>query len=139
MPKDDRYYGSDLNKFIDDKCIHEMTAINIDCVLLRWSKKKLYIIESKHSSEGNMKKGQKDLLYFLTKILKNIIFCKLIDYAGWIFKIYIIIGDEPYTHLRVRDLMENRWFEVKGKYNVIKFLEMEDEEIWNPTCLSFFK
>ncbi|MBA7547061.1 hypothetical protein ES705_39463 [subsurface metagenome] len=131
MPKGDRYYGSDLNKFIDLNCIHGMTCINIDCLLFRRSKKKLYLIESKHSSERIMGKGQRDLLYFLAKILRNIKICNIIEYVGWTFKVYIIIGDEPYDSLTVRDLIENKLFEVTGKDNVIKFLEMEDEEVWH--------
>ncbi|MBA7547892.1 hypothetical protein ES705_40333 [subsurface metagenome] len=138
MPKDERYYGSDLNKFIDDNCIKEMTCINIDCLLLRWSKKKLYIIESKHSSERAMKKGQRQLLDFLAKILRNIKICNIIEYIGWTFKIYIIIGDEPYDCLTVTDLIEDKLFEVTGKDNVIKFLEMEDEEVWNQSIFDLF-
>lgn len=139
MPKNERYYGSDLNKFIDENCTHEMTAINIDCLLLKWSKKKLYILESKHSSERSMRKGQRSLLNFLAKILKNITACNLMEYIGWTFKAYIIIGDKPYDCLTVIDLIENKLFEVTGKDNVIKFLEMEDEEVWHPNHLSTFE
>lgn len=45
------YFGSDLNKFISENCSKEMTAINIDLLLYKRSKKHIRIIESKHENE----------------------------------------------------------------------------------------
>ena len=52
--KDDhelRYYGSDLNKFIANKCTKLMTVNNIDCVQYKSSLGYLRIVESKHPGE----------------------------------------------------------------------------------------
>jgi len=45
------YFGSDLNKFVNENCSKEMTAINIDLLLYKRSKKHIRIIESKHKNE----------------------------------------------------------------------------------------
>ena len=122
MEKNDRYYGSDLNRFVDNNCMHEMTAINVDLMLFRWSKKTFYIVESKHTGEG-MRKGQRQLLEFTAKILK--VSNRLFPFTEWKFGCYIVIGDEPYDSLKVEDLIKKRKFEIIGRKDVIAFLELE--------------
>ena len=102
MINEDRYYGSDLNKFIAKKTSREKTCINIDCVLMKISKRKLRIIESKYSSEniGNqqLKVLQKIFMifelamrsHFFNKYLKN-----------WILDVWIVKGDPPYNEVKI--------------------------------------
>ena len=55
------YYGSDLNKFVNEECSKEMTVINIDMLEYKRSLKKIRIIESKHNNE-RMPKSQEEIL-----------------------------------------------------------------------------
>jgi len=119
--KNDRYYGSDLNKFIDENCTHEMTSINIDCIQYRRSKNKLRIIESKHTNERPMKKGQKELLQLLARIFKylNKIQNKLS------FEICIVRGNDPYQNIEVINLINNKKFNIYGYEKIIKWLQFD--------------
>ena len=114
------YYGSDLNKFIDEKCTHKMTCINIDALIFRRSKNKLRIIESKHLNE-NMKWGQEEVLKLMGKVF------------AWLnrlqekidFSVHIVYGNYPYEKLYIVDLTNIKdGIEYSGE-EVIKYLELE--------------
>jgi len=116
--KGDRYYGSDLNRFVDENCSRTMTAMNIDLIMHKKSKGAIRIIESKHGAEG-MKKGQRDLLNLLGK------HSELIGAAlGGKFEVYIIVGDPPYNKATIINLLNDAQAEV-DKMALIKFLNFE--------------
>ena len=116
--KNENYYGSDLNEFIDLKCTRLMTAMNIDLIMHKKDKGMIRIIESKHSSE-RMKKGQKDLLYLLGRS------SALISSAlGMKFEVYIIYGDKPYNTAKIQNLSDGSDIVIDQKV-LIKFLNFE--------------
>ncbi len=84
----DVYYGSDLNKFVDEKCSHQMTCINIDGLFIKVAKKKLRIIESKHNNE-RMPTSQESALKTLNYIFKN-------SSAKYETEVCKVEGDYPY-------------------------------------------
>ena len=96
---EDRYYGSDLNKFINKNCTKKMTAINIDLLLFRRTKRRLRIIESKHTNEP-MKKGQKEVLRKIAWIFKYVK-----NATGLDLGVYIVTGNQPYNEIDVEDLI----------------------------------
>ena len=74
----DRYFGSDLNKFIHENCRKDMTVNNIDLIMYRHNVKYangravLRIVESKHESERTMSKSQKTVHLTLARYLKGL-------------------------------------------------------------------
>ena len=93
---EERYYGSDLNKFIAENCRLNMTVINID--LMTWDKEKKHIkiIESKHLNETTGK-GQLMLLRTLYKLVKLI--------SGYTIDVVIVRGNPPYNWAYLEDVM----------------------------------
>jgi len=124
---EDRYFGSDLNKFIHEKCTNKMTCINIDCLLLRLSKKRLRIIESKHSLE-KIKNSQLEVLKILFKVFKiaekSKWFKKYFD--GWTFEVWIVIGDDPYEDITIEHPLYEKKYVLTGD-EFIQWLEFELE------------
>lgn len=96
------YYGSDLNEFVDKKCNHEMTAMNIDLIMYKALKKTIRIIESKHFNEG-MKTGQEKLLRLLGRFSNDIS-----KVTGLKFEVYIIYGNPPYEKAKIVRLFDNQ-------------------------------
>jgi hypothetical protein len=116
------YYGSDLNKFIDQNCNREMTVNNIDLIMYKVSKNHIRIIESKHELE-NMPKSQYNLLCKLAE-LRTIGRCT--------FEVYIIKGDPPYLESKIINLSDKKVANVT-KDMLIKFLNFEDVKLtWYP-------
>ena len=93
---EERYYGSDLNKFIAENCRRDMTVINIDLMTWDKDKKHIKIIESKHLNESTGK-GQLMLLKTLYKLVKLI--------TGYTIDIIIVRGDSPYNWAYLEDVM----------------------------------
>lgn len=120
MQKGDRYYGSDLNRFVDVHCSRKMVAMNIDLIIYKnkSGKNHIRIIESKHSSEM-LGKGQYILLKKLT-VLEDII-NTLKDYE---FGVFVIAGDPPYETTRITRLKDNKSI-VVDKEILVKFLNFE--------------
>ena len=118
--KNEHYYGSQLNRFIDEKCSHEQTCINIDCYLVKVSKNRLRFIESKHSAEF-APKSQLTALRILQHIIQSS------GNKQWKVDFYILYGDYPYnTRTQVEDLFEN----TKGmltQNQLIQWLNFEKE------------
>lgn len=77
----ENYYGSDLNKFVAEKCRKDMVVNNIDLIINDYKNGCIRIIESKHSNE-KLQKGQELLLKRLCKI-------------G--IKCYVVYGNFPYN------------------------------------------
>lgn len=105
------YFGSDLNKFINEKCTKQMTAINIDLLMFKRSLKHIRIIESKHDRE-NVPSSQFEVL----KILSTA------DIPGYIFDTYIITGNYPYETTKIYDIKTGETTEVNNA-ELIDFLE----------------
>lgn len=118
MSKDDNYYGSDLNQFVDEYCGHAMTAMNIDLIMHKEYKKSIRIIESKHTGES-MRTGQRKLLKLLADNQD-----KISAAIGYTFEVFVIYGDEPYNKANITRLKDNNTIEVKRE-KLIKFLEFE--------------
>jgi len=112
------YYGSELNKFIDENCSHEMTAMNIDLIMYKAYKKHIRIIESKHSNE-TMKTGQYKLLRLLANSIRPI---------GYKFEVLIIYGNPPYDFVKIVNLCNNMETEV-NKIQLINYLNFENIEL----------
>jgi len=118
-PEEARYYGSDLNKWVNKNCNKQMTAINIDLLMYKRSKRKMRIIESKHKYE-EIPASQMELLRILAKWVKPLIDAtKVLD-----FRVYIVTADPPYTEARIVDLSTDieyitvgddmrKWFEFE--------------------------
>jgi hypothetical protein len=109
------YYGSDLNRFIDKYCSHEMTVNNIDLIIYKVSKKHIRIIESKHEME-NMPKSQYSLLQKLARQSK-IFDCEL--------EVLIIKGNPPYNTAEIINLTTGQKV-VVSQSELIKYLNFED-------------
>jgi hypothetical protein len=124
-PNKDRYFGSDLNKFMN-KLSKEMTVINIDCLAVKREKKILRLIESKYPEERPMKWGQKEIFRkILPPIFKTLNQISLyLDgfIKNWEFEIFIVTGKPPYEEIKIEDLINNKIFNLKGK-DVIDWLE----------------
>ena len=110
-----------LNDFITEKCTKQMTSIDFYVCLLKWSCKRLRIIESKHNNEG-MGKGQRQFYEFLAKIFG---FLNKHSRFGWRFDVMIVRGEPPYDEISVHDLVDNKEFFIKGQKEVIRFLSLE--------------
>ena len=111
------YFGSDLNKFVNENCSKEMTAINIDLLLYKRSKKHIRIIESKHENE-KIPYSQKEVLDILsTAILK--------DHK---FEVFIVMGDPPdYENVKIINLVNGKSYRIKHKQDFIDWLEFKKE------------
>ena len=116
------YFGSDLNKWVDDFCTREMTHINIDGLSHKKSKKIVRIIESKHSKEG-MPTSQKEVLDIFAFIFKKL--NKRIIMVEYTFECYIHRGDPPYNYSEIEDLVNDKEFTLDNE-NLVKFLEFKD-------------
>ena len=93
---EERYYGSDLNKFIAENCRRDMTVINIDLMTWDMNKKHIRLIESKHLGESTGR-GQLLLLRTLSKLFKLI--------SGYTIEVVIIRGDPPYSWAYLENVM----------------------------------
>ena len=111
------YFGSDLNKFINEFCTKQMTAINIDLLTYKRSKKSMRIIESKHENE-NVPRSQFEVL----DLMKD---AELPRCAA--FGVYIIIGNYPYDTAKIHNLKTGKSW-VVNRAGLIEFLEYRNEE-----------
>ena len=121
----DRYFGSDLNKFIHEECGKKMVVNNIDLIMLNHRTNKnsiLRVIESKHTLERPMGESQKDVLGQLKKVFIS----GNMEIKGIDLELYVVYGDQPYDKLRIYDSINEVNFTVEGKKNVINWLEMND-------------
>ncbi len=119
----DRYFGSDLNKFIYDECARNVIVNNIDLIMFKHKKNQndiLRVIESKHILEKPMNKGQRTIM----KTLRKAFLVSNMNTEGIDFELYIVYGDQPYNEIRVYDFINEVYFTITGKKNVIKWLEM---------------
>jgi hypothetical protein len=121
----DRYFGSDLNKFIHEECGKKMIVNNIDLIMLKHRPNRndvLRVIESKHTKERPMNDGQKNVL----GTLKEVFISGNIEVRGIDLELYVVYGDQPYNEIRVYDSINEVNFTITGKKKVIDWLEMND-------------
>jgi hypothetical protein len=114
------YYGSDFNKWIALNCTKKMIVNNIDCIMFKYSKNILRIIESKHSKEKSSN-SQKLLLKMLARAGQTR------DDNNNVVKIevYMVVGDAPYKSVDILRINDNAVkFNVIDK-DLIKFLDFE--------------
>ena len=116
-PEEMKYYGSDLNKFVNENCSKEQTVINIDLLIYKRSEKHIRIIESKHIGE-RMYYSQKEILKILsTAILPN-----------YKYEVFIVIGDPPdYEPVTIIDIIKSKIYKIKEKQDFINWLEFTKE------------
>lgn len=107
-----RYYGSDLNKWIHEACSKQMTAINMDLLLYKRSKKMMKIVESKHNGE-EIPFAQSELLRILATWVKPIV-----DKAKLFndFNVYIVEADYPYEDAEIIDMSTKKIYKLKDGY-----------------------
>jgi 3-deoxy-D-arabino-heptulosonate 7-phosphate (DAHP) synthase len=120
----DRYFGSDLNKFIFENCGKKMVVNDIDLIMLKHRKGKndiLRVIESKHTKEKPMIISQKNVLNKLAQVFHQ----GNSSNIGIDLELYVVYGDQPYNKLRICDQINGKTFTIKGRSRVIKWLEME--------------
>lgn len=113
--KNENYYGSDLNRFIDEQCSHRMTCINVDCFLVKVAQKRIRFIESKHSQEG-MKKGQKTALSLLSELV----------HPSYTIETFIVRGEYPYHTATVENIVTAEITQLDQKA-LISWLNFESE------------
>jgi hypothetical protein len=117
-----KYYGSDFNKWIALNCTKKMIVNNIDCIMFKYSKNILRIIESKHKREKSSD-SQQLLLRMLARAGQtrddnnNIVN----------IEVYMIIGDVPYDFVDILRVNNNEAkFQISNQ-NLIKFLNFETD------------
>lgn len=110
-----RYYGSDLNKFVNVECSKKMTAINVDLLMFKRSKKTIRLIESKHSYE-DVPRTQFELLSLFAKL------CKIVGYT---FETFIVRGDPPYQNTIIVNLANAKQYHLFGPQKLKSWLEFE--------------
>ncbi len=121
----DRYFGSDLNKFIHEECGKKMIVNNIDLIMLKYRENKnsiLRVIESKHTLEKPMNDGQKNVLRKVRDVFIN----GNINMSDVDLELFVVYGDQPYDSIKVYDSINEATFTINGKKNVINWLEMND-------------
>ena len=109
--EDRKYYSSDLSKWIDKNCTHEMTSINLDILQYKRSCGRFRFIEYKHSNEG-MKTGQSEVL------------SKISRWNIPELEVYIIYGDYPFDDVKIKRVKDNKVISVNNE-QLIKFLNFE--------------
>jgi hypothetical protein len=118
--KEARYFGSDLNKWVNEKCSKEMTAINMDLIMWKRSKRMMKIIESKHTNE-EFPKSQVEILRILAKVIKPVIdLAKLMND----FNVYVVTADYPYSEALITDISTDTKFVLSGD-DFKKWLEFD--------------
>ena len=113
--KNNNYYGSDLNRLIDERCTRKMTCNNLDCVLVKVSQRKIRFIESKHINEGS-KKGQQLLLDLLSQMNLN----------GWGIESYLVRGEYPYETASVLNI-KTKETRIMNQQQLILWLNFEGD------------
>jgi hypothetical protein len=116
--KGPHYYGSDLNRFIDEKCSHEMYCINIDCVLVKVTKGRIRFIESKHTNES-FPKSEKSVYGILKHLLSEV-------KTDWKIEFFIVAGEYPFETAEVSQFGNAEVFTLNQK-QLIKWLNFEEE------------
>lgn len=101
-----RYFGSDLNKFINECCSKQMTAINIDLLLYKRSNKHIRIIESKHSKE-NVPPSQREILRLMAKL-----FGPIAKHFNHCFEVFIVRGDFPYDKVSIENMYDGEIYTI---------------------------
>jgi hypothetical protein len=137
----DNYHGSELNQFVDENCRRNMVCNNIDCILWDHDKKKLRIIESKHSME-QVPPSQKALLEFMKGVFdflneKGYKSSIRVEDCGkdkhpdkpYKFDICIIRGNHPYKDgVTISVPLENKLYPKMSQSALKKFLELEEKK-----------
>ena len=113
--KNAQYYGSDLNKFIDERCSHKMDSINIDCLQIKVAKKRIRFIESKKDREHTTKseiRAFKILRYLLSK------------QTEWDIEFCVISGNYPFQTAEIYVFGTEERFRLEQD-ELIKYLEFK--------------
>ena len=116
MERDKDYFASDFNVFVNKFCTHKMTAINIDCFILRFSDDghRARFIESKHTLEG-WKKGQENALKVLSQV----------THPSIKFESFIVRGEYPFDIITIETIDGKNW--TIDRDTLIKWCEFEVE------------
>jgi len=116
--KNENYYGSDLNRFIDEFCSHRMDCINIDCVLVKVAKRRIRFIESKKLNE-RLPKSEIRVFSILKSITDQ-------TKTPWKADFYIVYGNYPFTFVKVVDF-ETKLSRTLNQAELIRWLNFEKE------------
>lgn len=119
----------------------EQSCCNLDLVTLKKEKRRIQIIESKHTSERPPSEGQDKILRRLAHAFNYLNLHSQGAMESWRYEIYLIIGDEPYAEgakivnllspLRLRD---ERYATEKELFDLLSFrINFEDIRSKSPT------
>jgi hypothetical protein len=115
--KNDNYYGSDLNKFIDFFCSHKMDCINIDCLQVKVSKKLIRIIESKKDKE-QVTKAEKRVFNILSYLLRK--------QSEWNIEFCVVKGNYPFRKAEIYEWGSEEP-KVLNQEELINYLNFEEK------------
>jgi len=95
-----------------------MTCINIDCLLVKVSQKRIRFIESKHDCE-HVPKSQLAALQILNSVTST-------STSKWKVEYYLVRGDPPYTTVEIDEVPTGKHTTVP-KSELIKWLNFQTE------------
>lgn len=116
----DNYYNSDLNEYIGLNLPKVMTAIDVDLLEWKHTRKIMRFVEYKHTNEKigpNQLKALEALAEIAKVINQN---SNLFD--GKKMQVMIVRGDKPFKQLKITDLITDKNYVIIGKENVDDFL-----------------
>jgi len=116
--KTEHYYGSELNRFIDENCSHEMDCINFDAVLVKVSKRRIRFIEAKRENEG-LAKSESRVFGILQHLLGTI-------NKEWKIEYFIVRSDETFDNNFIQK-MDGEPFAFLNRKELITWINFEVE------------
>jgi hypothetical protein len=118
---DNRYFGSDLNKWIHENLRKDMVVINIDCFIIDKKLRRMLLIESKYPGE-KMGGGQRYALQILAKMMAH-----GADRSDWKIDVVRVDGEPPYDRIEVKSFMFPKPKpDIYTGEDVKRYLELED-------------
>jgi hypothetical protein len=116
--KNEHYYASELNRFIDENCSHEMDCINFDAVLVKVAKKRIRFLEAKRENEG-LAKSESRVFNILRFLLGNI-------NKEWKIEYFIVRSDATFENNFIQE-MDGEPFAFLNKADLIRWINFEIE------------
>ena len=105
-----KYFGSDLNKWINKNCTKDMTVINIDVAQYKRGISIIRLIESKHENE-TMSDSQRELLEKLARLHDTL-------------EVFTVRGNVPYLTVRITN-MKTKEQKTVDAFQLKDFLEFK--------------
>lgn len=120
---DFRKFASDLNKWVNEKCVKTFSVSNIDMIIHKAETNKWMLIESKYDNESTNKQEMK----IFAQVHKGFTLDKDINYMGG-YIVYTTLGSNgEFKIAEIRDISDNMCFKITKEEDLKKFLEMDFE------------